>query len=122
MKKICKNCKYGQPKDMDFVKTSLEAQSKMAVEKQKVVGKGKTFRIIAIGKVIALPEYEEHRKTHGALSLGQKETDIDGNYIVCSNLDHVHEEDAKVRRKTAPKDMIIHKYYFGCDHFEKAGE
>ena len=122
MEKICRNCKHGQPKDKGFVKKSLEAQSKMNTEKAKVIGKGKAFRMIAIGKVIALPEYEEHRKAHGALSLTQKKTDEDGNYIVCSNLDHIQKEDAKVRRKTAPKDMIVHKYYFECDHFEKVSE
>ncbi len=122
MKKICKNCIHGQPKDKGFVKKSLEAQGKMGVERQKVVGKGKAFRMIATGKVIALPEYEEHRKAHGALSLTRKKTDEDGNYIVCSNEDHVRSEDAKVRRSIGKKDKIVHKYYFSCDHFEKAGE
>ncbi len=120
MEKICRNCKHGQPKDKGFVKKSLEAQGKMGVEKQKVVGKGKAARMIAVGKVVE--QYTEHGEIHGALSLTQKKTDEDGNYIVCSNVDHVRSEDAKVRRSTGKKDRIVHKYYFGCDHFEKAGE
>lgn len=111
MEKICRACKHSDPLPVKFTNDSLRVQGRMAAERQKVAGQGKAARLIAVGKVVALPEYGEHRKLHGAFSLSKKTTDTDGNYVTCSEPGHL--EDVK-----AKKEGIVHKYYFSCDHFK----
>ncbi len=111
MKNICRNCKHSNPLSTGFIDKSLKAQADMVTEKQKVIGTGKIPRLNAVKKVVEKSEYSEHINLHGSFSMVRKKLDGDGDYVSCSNTDHLMDEKGK-------KEGIVHKYYFSCTYFE----